>query len=122
MCSASADTWSATSSERPRGQRPANAPFRRVGGGLEEICTYVEKVGMTEAAALLTATRDATRVIGFGADAGTLEPGRFADLLVLRADPLRDIRVIPDDTAREAVVQCGRVVAGALPAAVPSRP
>lgn len=91
------------------------------GGGLEEICTYVEKVGMTEAAALLTATRDATRVIGFGADAGTLEPGRFADLLVLRADPLRDIRVITDDTAREAVLQCGRVVAGELPAAAPSR-
>src|SRR5689334_25424032 len=69
---------------------------------------------MTEAAALLTATRDATRVIGFGADAGTLEPGRFADLLVLRADPLRDIRVITDDTAREAVVQGGRVVSWAL--------
>ena len=43
---------------------------------------------MTEAAALLTATRDATRVIGFGADAGALEPGRFADLLVLPGRPV----------------------------------
>jgi imidazolonepropionase-like amidohydrolase len=87
------------------------------GGGLEEICAYVEKVGMSPAAALLTATRDATRVIGFGDEVGTLEAGKLADLLVLREDPTQDIRAITRDEAREAVVQGGRVVAGALPSA-----
>jgi hypothetical protein len=37
---------------------------------------------------------------------------------VLREDPTRDIRVIADDAAREAVIQGGRIVAGALPSAV----
>jgi len=87
------------------------------GGGLEEICAYVEKVGMSEAAALRSATRDATRVIGFGDETGTLEAGKLADLVVLRGDPLADIRVLTDDDAREAVLQGGRVVAGELPVA-----
>src|SRR5207244_6339362 len=50
------------------------------GGGLEEVYAYVEVIGMSEEEALLTATRNAARVIGFD-EAGTLEPGKFADLL-----------------------------------------
>jgi imidazolonepropionase-like amidohydrolase len=46
--------------------------------------------GLTANAALLAATRDAARLIG--ADSlGTIAPGRSADLVVLRADPLADI-------------------------------
>ena len=86
------------------------------GGGLEEICVYVEKVGMTPYEALLTATRDATRVIGFGDETGTLEPGKHADLLVLRESPLERIRVLTEPESLEAVLKGGEVVAGALPA------
>jgi imidazolonepropionase-like amidohydrolase len=85
------------------------------GGGLEEICAYVEKVGMTPHEALLTANRDATRVIGFGEDLGTLEAGKLADLLVLRESPLDRIRALTEPAMLEAVVQGGRVVSGALP-------
>ena len=58
------------------------------GGGLEEICTYVELIGMAPHEALLTATRDAARVIGFD-DTGTLEPGKRADLDRARREPTR---------------------------------
>jgi imidazolonepropionase-like amidohydrolase len=85
------------------------------GGGLEEICAYVEKVGMTPHEALLTGTRDATRVIGFGDELGTLEAGKLADLLVLRESPLERIRVLCEPESLEAVVQGGKVVSGALP-------
>lgn len=89
------------------------------GGGLEEICTYVEKVGMTPHEALLTATRDATHVIGFGEELGTLEAGKLADLLLLRENPLERIRSLTETENLEAVVQGGRVVKGVLPVREP---
>jgi imidazolonepropionase-like amidohydrolase len=85
------------------------------GGGLEEVCAYVELVGMPPAEALLTATRDASRVIGVGELAGTIEPGKRADLLVLAESPLERIRVLTEAGARVAVVKDGRVAAGSLP-------
>jgi imidazolonepropionase-like amidohydrolase len=88
----------------------ANFP---TGGGLEEICAYVELIGMTPAEALASATRDAAEVVGF-ADAGTLEPGKRADVLILRGNPLENIRVIAEPDAVQAVLQAGVVVFGAL--------
>ena len=87
------------------------------GGGLEEVCTYVELLGMRPERALLTATRDAARVIGFE-DVGTLEAGKLADLVVLRRSPFERIRALTEPDAVETVIKGGEVVAGRLPAAV----
>jgi imidazolonepropionase-like amidohydrolase len=89
------------------------------GGVLHELCSYVELVGMSPHQALLTATRDAARIIGFP-EAGTLEPGKLADLLVLRENPLEQIRTIVEADNREAVLKGGVVVAGSLPHAAPA--
>jgi len=89
------------------------------GGGLEEVCAYVEVIGMSEEEALLAATRDAARVIGFE-DAGTLEPGKHADLLVFAENPLERIRVLTDPELLESVVLGGAVVAGGLPSGEPA--
>ncbi len=91
------------------------------GGGLEEICTYVELLGMSEQDALVTATRDAARVIGFD-DTGTLEPGKRADLVVLREDPLTRIRALTEPDVVETVLLAGEVAAGQLPEPVESLP
>ncbi|MCI0436638.1 MAG: amidohydrolase family protein [Gemmatimonadetes bacterium] len=48
--------------------------------------------GLTPRQALTAATRDAARCMQVDADLGTLEPGRWADFVVLGADPLADIR------------------------------
>jgi len=92
------------------------------GGALEEICVYVEVIGMSPHDALLTATRNATRVIGFD-DAGTLEPGKLADLIVLGENPLERIRAIAEPGTVEAVMKGGDLVSGSLasaPAVTPS--
>ena len=50
------------------------------------------EAGMTPMQTIVAATGDAARVMGIGADTGTLTAGKRADLLVLGADPLADIR------------------------------
>ncbi|MCY3731574.1 MAG: amidohydrolase family protein [Rhodospirillaceae bacterium] len=48
--------------------------------------------GMSPAQALVSATGDAARAMGLDEELGTVQPGRRADLLVLDANPLEDIR------------------------------
>ena len=48
--------------------------------------------GMTPMQVLVAATGGAARVAGLDDELGTLQPGRWADLVVLNANPLEDIR------------------------------
>lgn len=50
------------------------------------------QMGSTPMQALLMATRDAARGLGKEKDLGTVEPGKLADLLIVDADPLADLR------------------------------
>ena len=48
--------------------------------------------GMTPHEALRSATLSGARYLGLDADVGSLEPGKLADLIVLDANPLENIR------------------------------
>ena len=48
--------------------------------------------GLTPAEALRAATRHGAEMIGVSQDVGTVTPGKLADLVILEADPLADIR------------------------------
>jgi imidazolonepropionase-like amidohydrolase len=50
------------------------------------------QLGSSPMETILMATRDAARILGREEDLGTVEPGKFADLVVLDADPLTDLR------------------------------
>lgn len=76
-----------------------------------EMRVWVEEVGLTPMQALLAATRDSARLLRKDQILGTLEPGKIADLLVLSADPLANIR---NTEKIELVVRDGRVVDHAL--------
>jgi len=63
--------------------------------------------GLSPAEAIRAATSSAARIIGVSNDLGSVEPGKWADLVIVDADPLADIR----NTRRiSAVLQGGRVV------------
>jgi imidazolonepropionase-like amidohydrolase len=49
------------------------------------------KAGMTPKQVLIASTRDAARCHKADADLGTLEPKRWADFVVLNADPLANV-------------------------------
>ena len=72
-----------------------------------EIGLYVEQLGLTPVAAIATATGTAARVLGRADEIGTIQPGRFADLLVVDGDPSADIGALKQP---RAVIQGGRLV------------
>ena len=58
----------------------------------DELRLLVEQVGLTPMEALLCATRFPAEFIGMRETLGTIEPGKIADLALLDANPLDDIR------------------------------
>lgn len=58
----------------------------------QELALLVEHAGFTPMQAIVAATRNGAAALGLETHTGTLAPGKSADLLVLEADPLRDIR------------------------------
>jgi imidazolonepropionase-like amidohydrolase len=55
---------------------------------------YMVKFGMTPAQAIRAATSNAADLIGRAKDVGTLEAGKYADLIAVNADPLQDVRAL----------------------------
>jgi imidazolonepropionase-like amidohydrolase len=59
-----------------------------------ELDVYVNQLGMAPLAALQTATINATDLMGWSAKTGTLEPGKWADIIAVPTNPLDDVRVL----------------------------
>src|SRR5687768_10735979 len=103
---------------------PTVSPFRFIcnvpTGHLGRLCVHSEvdanaeleledlvAAGLTPLAAITAATSEAARVLGADAEIGTVAVGKRADLILLDADPLEDIR----NTRRiRMVIQRGRIV------------
>ena len=55
---------------------------------------YMVKFGMTPAQAIRAATSSAADLIGRGQSVGTIEAGKYADIIAVNADPLADVRAL----------------------------
>jgi imidazolonepropionase-like amidohydrolase len=51
---------------------------------------------MAPLAALQTTTVNAADLMGWTAKTGTLEPGKWADIIAVEKNPLEDVRVLED--------------------------
>jgi imidazolonepropionase-like amidohydrolase len=73
-----------------------------------DLQNFVELFGYTPLEVLTAATREAGAMIGFGGRVGTLEAGKYADLIVVDGDPLADITVLQDHERIVAVMKGGK--------------
>jgi imidazolonepropionase-like amidohydrolase len=55
---------------------------------------YMVKYGMTSAQAIKAATSSAADLLGKTKDLGTIEPGKYADIIAVTGDPLKEIRAL----------------------------
>ena len=85
-----------------------------------ELTFFVEYVGLTPREVLRCATRTGAEIMGRGAEFGTLEPGKLADLLVVEGDVIADIQLLEDRSRFLAVIQGGLIKAGRLAAPAPA--
>ena len=74
-----------------------------------QFATMVER-GMRPMDAIRSATSVAAEHMGLSADVGALAPGKVADLIAVRGNPLADIEILRDVTV---VVQAGIIVKAA---------
>ena len=72
-----------------------------------ELYYFHKYVGVSNAFALYTATSRGAEMAGIGDVTGTLEPGKYADMIVVEKNPLEDLRVLRNV---DMVVAQGRVI------------
>ena len=59
-----------------------------------ELEVYVEQFGMSPLAAIQAGTVNAADLMGWSDRVGALEAGKWADLIAVKGDPLRDIKLL----------------------------
>ncbi len=75
-----------------------------------EAEALVKYGGYTPMEAIVANTRENAYAVGLEGELGTIEPGKLADLLILDADPLADIRALQGGKRLNTVIKDGRRV------------
>jgi len=73
---------------------------------LEELV----KSGLTPAEAIVAATRMGAACVGMDHEVGTIESGKYADLVAVYGDPLSDIRILQDESKIAHVLKRGEEI------------
>lgn len=79
------------------------------GANLRELALLCQ-IGMTPMEAIEASTRIAAECLGWHDHIGTVEPGKLADLVISRKNPLEDITCLQDPENLMMVLKGGRVV------------
>jgi imidazolonepropionase-like amidohydrolase len=74
----------------------AGTPGNHHGDNAMECVYLVEEAGLSPREAIMAATANAARLLGQEGNLGSLQPGRLADVVGVRGDPIRDIRALLD--------------------------
>jgi imidazolonepropionase-like amidohydrolase len=89
-------------------------PFNVAGKDALEL-ELLTQHGLSTAEALMATTRVAAEAIGIQDRTGTLEPGKWADVILVHGDPLADIRVLQQAERITGVIKAGQIVKGTTP-------
>ncbi|HSI13439.1 MAG TPA: amidohydrolase family protein [Chthoniobacter sp.] len=79
-----------------------------------ELTFFVKDVGLTPLEVITCATKTGAEIMGRGAEFGTLEKGKLADVLVVDGDVVADISLLENRQKFIAVMQGGVVKAGQM--------
>lgn len=72
---------------------------------------WMAEAGMKPMDAIVAATGNAARALGWDEWLGTLEAGKVADLIVVDSNPLDDLRILADKNHLQFVMRNGRIAA-----------
>ena len=75
-----------------------------------ELELMQRQMGMSPLEAITVSTSRAADALGIGTMTGTIEPGKWADLLVVDGDPLADLKILQDQAQLLGVFRDGRLL------------
>ncbi|MCK4778956.1 MAG: amidohydrolase family protein [Candidatus Lokiarchaeota archaeon] len=81
------------------------------GNSAQELILMVKNMRMTIAEALQAATINAARAIRMEDKIGSIEEGKFADLVVVNGNPLEDLTLLQKSNNLHHIIKDGRIVA-----------
>jgi imidazolonepropionase-like amidohydrolase len=82
-------------------------PYNPIGRNARDLQLFVELFGYTPIEALVAATKLGGELMGRGELIGQLKPGYLADVLVVKGDPTRDVRILQDHANLLAIMKDG---------------
>ncbi len=76
----------------------------------DEAEILVRYGGYTPMEAIVATTRNTAFALGLEGELGTLAPGMLADIIILKSDPLADIRALRGGEHLATVIKDGKIV------------
>jgi|AntRauTorckE6833_2_1112554.scaffolds.fasta_scaffold00244_25 imidazolonepropionase-like amidohydrolase len=84
-------------------------PFVEHGNNVLELVEFV-KAGMTEMEAIVSSTKTAAEAIGISDKIGTIEKNKYADIIIVKKNPLEDIEHLNEKDNIQVVIKDGTIV------------
>jgi imidazolonepropionase-like amidohydrolase len=78
------------------------------GQNLREL-GYLCDIGMTPMEAIQAGTKNASKLVGMDDEIGTLEKGKLADVVIIKTDPIKDIKSLGNHKNIVLVMKEGKV-------------
>lgn len=85
------------------------SPLMKMGTNAMELQLLMEYSGFTAMDAIVAATKGGSEACGLGDKLGTVEKGKFADVIVVDGDPLKDVKILQNKENVRLVVKNGKV-------------
>ncbi|MBL8091286.1 MAG: amidohydrolase family protein [Anaerolineales bacterium] len=87
----------------------AATPYNFHGENAMELY-YMSQAGMSNMDCIIASTKSAAKALGWESKIGTLEAGKLADLIIVKKNPLEDLKSLADRKNIEYVMQGGKFV------------